>query len=62
MLAKEITERRKKLGLSQSALAREANLCTTTVNAAENGRLILYPGQEKKLRETFERLESASRA
>ena len=62
MLAKEITERRKALGLSQSALARESRLNTSTICAAENGRLILYPGQEKKLRETFERLESASRA
>lgn len=58
MNADEITRRREALGLSKSALARESNLNVSTISAVENGHMKLYPGQESKLREAFERLES----
>ena len=53
----QITERRERLGLSKSAFSREAGLHVSTVCQIENGRLIPYPGQMKKIVETFERLE-----
>lgn len=58
MKREEITRRREALGLSKSALARKANLNVATISAIENGYLNPYPGQERKLHEAFERLES----
>ena len=53
----EITRRREDLGLSVSAFSREAGLHVSTVSQIESGRLIPYPGQIRKIKEAFERLE-----
>lgn len=55
----EITRRREALGLSMSALGREAGLHPSTVSTIESGRLNPYPVQLEKLRAAFERLEAA---
>ncbi len=44
-----IQELRKARGLSQSALARRARMHVSSVCAIEQGRLLPYPGQLKKL-------------
>lgn len=54
----QITKRRERLGLSKSAFGREANLHVSTVSQIENGRLIPYPGQMKKIIAAFDRLEN----
>jgi ribosome-binding protein aMBF1 (putative translation factor) len=44
-----ITKERTKQGLSQSALARKAELHVSSLSAIENGRLNPYPAQIEKL-------------
>lgn len=58
LTSEEITARRTALGLSKSALAREADLNVSTVCSIEKKRLNPYPGQVRKLLSTFERLEA----
>ena len=53
----QITKKRERLGLSKSVFGRESGLHVSTISQIENGRLIPYPGQMKKIVETFERLE-----
>lgn len=53
----QITEKREMLGLSKSAFGREAGLHVSTVSQIENGRLVPYPGQMKKIVDAFNRLE-----
>ena len=54
----QITMRREGLGLSKSAFGREARLHVSTISQIESGRLIPYPGQMRKIVETFDRLEN----
>ena len=51
---KRITQLRQEVGLSQSALARRANLNQATVNQVERGRLLPYDGQLAKLARALE--------
>lgn len=53
----QITEKREKLGLSKSAFGRESGLHVSTVSQIENGRLVPYPGQMRKIVAAFDRLE-----
>lgn len=50
---RRIVERRKELGLSQSALARAAEMHLSSVSAIETGRLQPWPGQARKLAEAL---------
>lgn len=54
----EITQRRERLGLSKSAFGRESGLHVSTISQIENGHLVPYPGQIKKMIAAFERLEA----
>ena len=54
----EITKRREQLGLSMSAFGRESGLHVSTISQIENGHLVPYPGQIKKILTAFERLEA----
>lgn len=54
----EITKRREQLGLSKSAFGRESGLHVSTISQIENGHLVPYPGQIKKILAAFERLEA----
>ena len=49
--------RRERLGLSKSALAREAEMHPSTVSQIETGRLAPYPAQAEKLEKALTRLE-----
>jgi ribosome-binding protein aMBF1 (putative translation factor) len=44
-----VTEKRRGLGWSQSKLAREAEMHPSTICQIENGRLVPYPAQARKL-------------
>lgn len=55
----EITARRKALGITMSALGREAGMHPSTISSIESGHLNPYPGQVEKLRAALERLEAA---
>lgn len=57
----EITQRRERLGLSKSAFGRESGLHVSTISQIENGHLVPYPGQVKKMLSAFERLEAKER-
>lgn len=54
----QITEKRERLGLSKSAFGRESGLHVSTVSQIENGRLVPYPGQMRKIIDAFNRLEN----
>ncbi len=54
----QITARRERLGLSKSAFGRESGLHVSTISQIENGHLVPYPGQIKKMIAAFERLEA----
>ena len=54
----QITARRERLGLSKSAFGRESGLHVSTISQIENGHLVPYPGQVKKMLAGFERLEA----
>ncbi|WP_346695737.1 helix-turn-helix domain-containing protein [Thermophilibacter mediterraneus] len=54
----QITARRERLGLSKSAFGRESGLHVSTISQIENGHLVPYPGQVKKMLAAFERLEA----
>lgn len=49
--------RRERLGISKSALAREAKMHVSTVSQIETGRLVPYPAQVAKLEKALTRLE-----
>lgn len=53
----ELKRRREALGLSRSALAREAVLNPSTMSQIESGRLVPYPVQVRKIEEALARLE-----
>lgn len=57
----EITQRRERLGLSKSAFGRESGLHVSTISQIENGHLVPYSGQVKKMLAAFERLEAKER-
>lgn len=57
MTRHEITRRREALGLSKSAFGREAGLNPSTVSQIENGHLVPYPVQMKKIEKALKRLE-----
>lgn len=59
MTVKEITERRSALGISKSALGREAGIHPSTMSQIENGRLIPYPVQLERIEDALNRLEAA---
>lgn len=50
----QITEERKRQGLSMSALAAKAGMHISSVSQIENGHLVPYPGQMKKLSKALE--------
>lgn len=54
----QITARRERLGLSKSSFGRESGLHVSTISQIENGHLVPYPGQVKKMLAAFERLEA----
>ena len=54
----EITKRREALGISKSALAREAGLHVSTVSQIELGRLVPYQAQLDKIEDALRRLET----
>ena len=57
----QITARRERLGLSKFAFGRESGLHVSTISQIENGHLVPYPGQVKKMLAAFERLEAKER-
>ena len=48
-----LTKERTKLGLSQAALSRKAELNASTVSAIERGRMRPWPGQAAKIEATM---------
>ena len=61
LTTEQITARRESLGLSKSAFGRESGLHVSTISQIENGHLVPYPGQVKKMLAAFERLEAKER-
>ena len=61
MTKDEIKRRREALGISKSALAREAELHVSTMSQIELGRLKPYPGQIEKISKALDRLEAEAK-
>ena len=56
----EVTRRREALGLTKSAFSRLCGLHVATLSQIENGHLVPYPNQIKKITDAFETIESGS--